>query len=144
MCSPRLPVGRVLAAPPAVLLQLQAVRVVLLVLDRRVVAPFAVAALKGDDRFHRSLCRWGSGCWIVEVEKRSPGSPRRRQWYHLFGCGHAAGPTLPSPTRGEREGKKREMLYVGTSGWQYRDWRGALYPPKPAPARPLRPHAARV
>ena len=22
------------------------------------------------------------------------------------------------------------MIYVGTSGWQYRDWRGAFYPPK--------------
>src|SRR5207244_10942861 len=101
MCSPRLPVGRVLAAPPAVLLQLQAVRVVFLVLDRRVVAPFAVAALKGDDRFHRSLCRWGLGCWVVEVEKRSPGSPRRRQWYHLFGRGKPAGHALPSPAAGE-------------------------------------------
>jgi hypothetical protein len=51
-------VGSVLAAPTAVFLQLETVRVVLLVLDRRVVAPFAVAALEGDDRFHTSLFGW--------------------------------------------------------------------------------------
>jgi hypothetical protein len=47
--------GSVLAAPAAVLAQLEAVRIVLLVLDRRVVAPLAVAALHGDDRFHTPI-----------------------------------------------------------------------------------------
>jgi len=42
----------VLATPPAVLLKLQAVRVVLLVLDSRVVPALAIAALESDDRFH--------------------------------------------------------------------------------------------
>jgi uncharacterized protein YecE (DUF72 family) len=27
-------------------------------------------------------------------------------------------------------GTLRDVLYVGTSGWQYRDWRDAFYPPK--------------
>jgi len=35
------------------------------------------------------------------------------------------------------------MLYVGTSGWQYRDWRGPFYPPKLAQARWLRHYAER-
>jgi hypothetical protein len=42
----------VLAAPTAVFLELQPVRIVLLVLDRRVVPTFAVGALEGDDRLH--------------------------------------------------------------------------------------------
>ena len=33
------------------------------------------------------------------------------------------------------------MLTVGTSGWQYRDWRGAFYPPKLAQARWLEHYA---
>src|SRR5438445_7615973 len=53
--------GGVLPAPPAVLLQLQTVRIVLLVLDRRVVPPFALRALEGDDRFHRSISLAGEG-----------------------------------------------------------------------------------
>src|SRR5919201_2971350 len=47
-----LPVRGVLPAPAAILAQLQPVRIVLLVLDSRVVATFAVAALKRDDRLH--------------------------------------------------------------------------------------------
>jgi hypothetical protein len=47
--------GRMASAPAAVFLELQTVRIVLLVLDRRVVPALAVAALKGDDRFHRSI-----------------------------------------------------------------------------------------
>jgi uncharacterized protein YecE (DUF72 family) len=34
------------------------------------------------------------------------------------------------------------MLRVGTSGWQYRDWRGAFYPPKLPTARWLEHYAA--
>ena len=34
------------------------------------------------------------------------------------------------------------MLYVGTSGWQYRDWRGAFYPEKLAQARWLEHYSA--
>jgi len=34
-------------------------------------------------------------------------------------------------------------LYVGTSGWQYRDWRGAFYPPKLAQREWLEHYAAR-
>jgi uncharacterized protein YecE (DUF72 family) len=35
------------------------------------------------------------------------------------------------------------VLYVGTSGWQYRDWRGAFYPGGLAQARWLRHYAER-
>lgn len=35
------------------------------------------------------------------------------------------------------------MLRVGTSGWQYRDWRGAFYPPKLPTARWLEHYAER-
>jgi uncharacterized protein YecE (DUF72 family) len=35
------------------------------------------------------------------------------------------------------------MLRVGTSGWQYRDWRGAFYPERLAVARWLEHYAAR-
>jgi uncharacterized protein YecE (DUF72 family) len=35
------------------------------------------------------------------------------------------------------------MLYVGTSGWQYRDWRGTFYPRGVAQSRWLRHYAAR-
>jgi hypothetical protein len=42
-------VRRMTAAPPAELTQLQAVWIVALVLDRRIVASFAVRALQGDD-----------------------------------------------------------------------------------------------
>jgi hypothetical protein len=48
-------------APLAVLLELQTVRIVLLVLDRVVVAALAVAALEGDHRFHRSFFLAGGG-----------------------------------------------------------------------------------
>ena len=34
------------------------------------------------------------------------------------------------------------MLYVGTSGWQYRDWRGSFYPEKLAQARWLQHYCA--
>src|SRR5688500_2044690 len=33
-------------------------------------------------------------------------------------------------------------LYVGTSGWQYRDWRGPFYPTDPAQSRSLEHYAA--
>jgi hypothetical protein len=45
-------VGGVTSAPAAKFLELQAVRIVLLVLNSRVVAPLALVALEGDDRFH--------------------------------------------------------------------------------------------
>ena len=35
------------------------------------------------------------------------------------------------------------MLYVGTSGWQYADWRGAFYPHRLAQARWLHHYADR-
>ena len=35
------------------------------------------------------------------------------------------------------------MLYVGTSGWQYRDWRESFYPSGLPPARWLRHYAER-
>ena len=35
------------------------------------------------------------------------------------------------------------MLYVGTSGWQYRHWRGTFYPQKLAQARWLDHYAER-
>jgi len=35
-------------------------------------------------------------------------------------------------------------LRIGTSGWQYRDWRGAFYPPKLATARWLEYYAAQL
>src|SRR5690242_8548849 len=72
---PRLPVRGVLPAPPAVLLELEAVGVVLLVLDGVVVPAFALGALEGDDRFHRSISLAGEG-------KERPSEPKRRQWYH--------------------------------------------------------------
>lgn len=37
--------------------------------------------------------------------------------------------------------ERPERLVVGTSGWQYRDWRGVLYPPQ-LPAREWLPHYA--
>src|SRR5262249_47533316 len=69
---PRLPVRRVATAPAAVLLELEPVRVVLLVLDGGVVAALAVAALERDDRLHRSL-------FLAGVGKKKPSSPRRCQ-----------------------------------------------------------------
>src|SRR5438105_8774945 len=45
----------VLVAPPAVLAELDAVRIVLLVLQGGVVAPFADATGQGDDVFHSCL-----------------------------------------------------------------------------------------
>src|SRR6266852_7119030 len=65
-------VRRVLVAPPAVLAELQAVRVVLLVFQGGVVAAFADAAGEGDDVFHGWLFGWGA-----EIKK--PRFPRRCQ-----------------------------------------------------------------
>src|SRR5262249_2844855 len=69
---PRLSMRRVLAAPAAVLLELQTIRIVLLVLDRVVVAAFALGALERDDRFHRSISLAGEGM-------REPSEPRLDQ-----------------------------------------------------------------
>jgi hypothetical protein len=46
-------------APLAVLAELDPVRIVLLVLQGGVVAPFADAAGEGDDVFHASIFGWG-------------------------------------------------------------------------------------
>src|SRR4029450_1894487 len=40
-------------------------------------------------------------------------------------------------------GDRRVPVLVGTSGWQYRHWRGRLYPAKMGPARRLGDYAAR-
>jgi hypothetical protein len=48
------------AAPTAIFPQLDAVRIVLLVLRGGVVAALAVAALEGDYRVHRLFFRFGS------------------------------------------------------------------------------------
>src|SRR5207237_6562050 len=66
------------------------------------------------------------------------------------GCGHpvpaACGTASADSTRGieAREGGNQHpamVIYVGTSGWQYRDWRGVLYPPGLAQGRWLEYYA---
>jgi len=43
----------------------------------------------------------------------------------------AGGPNVTAPTRaGELTAVSTVTLRIGTSGWQYRDWRGVLYPAK--------------
>jgi uncharacterized protein YecE (DUF72 family) len=49
---------------------------------------------------------------------------------------------VPRPLS-ETSGKNGGVLYVGTSGWQYRDWRGTFYPKGLAQARWLRHYAER-
>src|SRR5262249_57091523 len=42
---------------------------------------------------------------------------------------------LAGGLRGERAGQDDPVaVYVGTSGWQYRDWRGTFHPARPAQA----------
>jgi hypothetical protein len=66
-----LPVQGVLVVPPAVLHELEPVRVVLLVLQGRVVSSFADAAGEGNYFFHACLFGWG--------ERKKPRFPRRCQ-----------------------------------------------------------------
>jgi hypothetical protein len=59
---------------------------------------------------------------------------------------------LPFPGPGRRPGRDagrpagyhhRVPLLAGTSGWQYQDWRGPLYPPGLAQRRWLEHYASR-
>src|SRR5580700_4554479 len=92
---------------------------------------------------------------------RSPGSaicPAGRRWagtnspasWASSDAGVLADPSQPADlrvvldrARSQRAGRRTPMpLLVGTSGWQYRDWRGTLYPPEVPLARWLDYYAA--